>query len=622
MSSKSTTKLSASFTPAQQFKSSALKALYAAAADCKEPTKTPHLKLDDLFKFQALQCALNFVKGPNFLTFRRVLQVAHSLMSFSHKSKIADLHRYHPQLLPAHVKIVRSSRMDTSSLDLWPSPLDFLREYCPLHILLSKFGNTLEGLVFTPSKLSIFEKQELWMYIFLLTNFQRVLAKSVYAAAFEECDFDLYLRTRAPRRTPSNLTNVVQSVRTLYNDCARAYKDTNNKTWPYGPQRLSVRGPFAESTYRSALRLVEILAAGKVGLAHIVQLQRLTVSKNKVSVETATKKMRHLDILLQDILPTMDTTIIKSFLDTARTDFSKRASTPQSASIPGTIVEYYATAMDASISSKKQIDGANARLLCAVGTRVGNITATRSESVATTRQCVFTIGINNSKSVRPHKGPQKIDLPIYADDHSPDRAFQKIVKILGGEPPLMFGYLKEGTEACVENYIPHTSNSLKRLYKEMIEFSPSHLRTSVEIDKVTGNAARFTAQRIRMEAGLKPELRDAMAQHVTKEIRTIYEASDNDLKIAGDLLQQYWNGIRRTLKFHDDLLADFPQTRKRPTLSFSKNSKRTKLDLKRSPPRTPSSRKKRRRLYFYFQICIFSKFVLSEKAEEKEKASK
>ena len=486
--------------------------------------------------------------------------------------------------------------MDSSSLDLWPSTLDFLQEFCPLHILLTKYGNTLEGLVFKPSTLSIFEKQELWMYVFLLTNFQRVLAKSVYAAAFKECDFDLYLRTRAPRRTPSNLTNVVQSVRTLYNDCARAFKEANNKTWPYGPQRLSVRGPFGESTYRSALRLVEILATGKVELAHIVQLQRLTVSKNKVSVETATKKMRHLEILLQDILPTMDTTVIKSFLDTARTDFSKRASNPQSASIPGTIVEYYTTAMDASISSKKQIDGANARLICAVGTRVGNMTSTRSESVAITHK--FTVGINNSKSVRPHKGPQKIDLPIYADDHSPDRAFQKIVKILGGVPPLIFGYLKEGTEACVENYIPHTSNSLKRLYKEMIEFSPSHLRTSVELDKVTGNAARFTAQRIRMEAGLKPELRDAMAQHVTKDIRTIYEASDIDLKIAGDLLQQYWNATRRTLNFHDTLLADFPQTRKRPPLSFSKNSKRNKLDLKRSPPRTFSTRKKRRRLYF------------------------
>ena len=160
---------------------------------------------------------------------------------------------------------------------------------------------------------------------------------------------------------------------------------------------------------------------------------------------------------------------------------------------------------------------------------------------------------------------------------------------------LIFGYIPVGKEVSIENYRPHTANSLKRLYKEMILFCPKHLRKCVVIEDVTGNAARFTAQRIRLEAGIRKEVRDMQAQHVTKEIRTIYEASENDMVQAGHQMQAFWQSVRSTLRFHDTLLRDFPQLMKRPNSTFSRPKKRVKLDLKRSAVDTPSPRDSKRK---------------------------
>ena len=147
----------------------------------------------------------------------------------------------------------------------------------------------------------------------------------------------------------------------------------------------------------------------------------------------------------------------------------------------------------------------------------------------------------------------------------------------------------------------------------MIDFCPEHLRDCVVRDNVTGNAARFSAQRIRLEAGLRKEVRDMMAQHVTKEIRTIYEASEVDMVTAGIQMQTYWNGVRRTLRFHDTLLGNFPQQRKRPARSFARPTKRPKLDLKRDLA-TPNLRpSKRRRIVFHLlsSLTISVAYVLS-----------
>ena len=353
---------------------------------------------------------------------------------------------------------------------------------------------------------------------------------------------------------------------------AKAYEKAHKPDlWPHGPNKLS---KSVESTYRSAVRLVTLITTAKVTIASIVQFQRVKLSRDDVTVQTATNKIRNLLVFLNDAAPTVDSALLDRFLTSAPRDFSKRRTVPQSASIPAQIVSYHCESLDASTDPKKLLDSANLKLVSNIGARVTRLLSLRSNGIQEINSSTLRITFLSAKSRKPGDAPQQVDIAVYNDSMSPDRAIKTIREILG-QTPLLLGYIRQGAEATAANYIPHSSTSLKRLFHEAIIESPNFMKHKVKIEKVTANAGRFTAQQIRYQALIRPEVRDAMAQHADKSIRRIYECSELDMQKAAELLTEFWANDRRYTKFHQTLLAEFPNPSKRtaPQKSYSKRRK-------------------------------------------------
>ena len=565
--------------------SDAKRALYSAAAGLTRPVQNNFpVFLNKLSEFKAIQTAKNFLEDPSFDTVFSLFARAHSLFSFTHRTSTPKLSEYHSKLTMAHVKLIRQSRLDKSSLESYPQDLLFLSDFDPLFLVCEKFGNCLTSSIFQLKKISIAQKQQLFVLIWQMPNFQRNMAKAIYASQFEECIFDETLRLRAPGRQAFSLAKIASSVRTVYNDLAKNWVGTTKTPWPFGPEKAK---SSIESAYVSASRLVQLIASGHIKLQSIIALNTVVLSRNALSVQTVVGKMINLSRILDDLVPTFDQTALRTFIETAPKEYSARESEPQSQALPSPMVLEYCRQMDESISPKERIDSANMKLITAIGSRVGRLTALPSVNVRRLNAHTLRITFLSAKTQRPTEGPQFVDIPTYQHFMSPCRALQTLNTLLG-PTTLLLGYCRIAVEIKPENYLPHTPTSIRRLFHEAVKSSPLRLQCIVSLEKVKPNAGRFTAQQIRLRANIRKEVRDEMAQHRTKEIRQIYEASEVDMIEAGKKLVQLWFQDGQMNRFHRILrnqLEDPSKPQPKPMLpkvrpsTYSRKAKKRRLVL-------------------------------------------
>ena len=563
--------------------SDAKRALYSAAAGLTKPVQRNFPEfLNKLAQYKAIQTAKIFLDDPSFDTVFSLFARAHRLFSFTHRISTPKLSEYHSKLTMAHVKLIRQSRLDKSSLEAYPQDLLFLAEFDPLFLVCEKFGNCLTSSIFNLKQISIAQKQQLFVLIWQMPNFQRNMAKAIYASQFEECIFDDTLRLRAPGRQAFSLSKIASSVRTVYNDLAKNWVGTTKTPWPFGPEKAK---SSIESAYVSASRLVQLIACGRIKLQSIIALNTVVLNRNAVSVQTVVQKMINLSRFLDDLVPTLDQTALRTFIETAPKEYSARESEPQSQALPSPMVLDYCQQMDESISPKERIDSANMKLITAIGSRIGRLTALPRLNVRRLNAHTLRVTFLSAKTQRPTEGPQFVDIPTYEHFMSPDRALQTLNTLLG-PTTLLLGYCRIAAEIKSENYLPHTPTSIRRLYHEAIKSSPLRLQCVVSLKRVTPNAGRFTAQQIRLRANIRKEVRDEMAQHRTREIRQIYEASEMDMIEAGKKLVQLWFQDGQMNKFHRVLrnqLEDPSKPQPKPMLpkarvaSYSRRAKKRKL---------------------------------------------